>query len=117
MFGILFVLLLAISNQGKFKDTKEEVFVKSIFITGGLLVLGWPRKELLNRDWVVGVCGRDISKIESTLNQNQKFYGYKADVTNSEEIKKVIKEFSIRNAGLDVVVANAGISVGAKDGS
>ena len=38
-------------------------------------------------------------------------------MTNSEEIKKVIKEFSIRNDGLDVVVANAGISVGAKDGS
>ena len=31
--------------------------------------------------------------------------------------KKVVSEFTIRNNGPDVMVANAGISVGAKDGS
>jgi short-subunit dehydrogenase len=92
--------------------------MKKIFITGGTSGIGLSLAEnFLKRGWVVGVCGRDTSKIPKELKQNQHFYSFCADVTHLEQIQKSVSEFSLRNNGLDVVVANAGISVGAKDGS
>ena len=92
--------------------------MKKVFITGGTSGIGLAlAKNFLAKGWVVGVCGRDTSKIETALIQNQKFFSYQSDVTKPQEIKKVVRDFSIRNNGLNIVVANAGISVGAKDGS
>jgi len=91
--------------------------MNKIFITGGTSGIGLSlAKNFLDRDWIVGVCGRNTNKLENTFTQNPKFFSYQADVTDLNQIKKVVKDFSIRNNGLDVMVANAGISVGAKDG-
>lgn len=92
--------------------------MKKIFITGGTSGIGLSLAEnFLRRGWIVGVCGRDTSKILGSLSQNQNLHSYTADVLDLDQMKKVVSEFTIRNNGLDVMVANAGISVGAKDGS
>ena len=92
--------------------------MKNIFITGGTTGIGLAlAKNFLSRGFKVGVCGRDLSKLEPALKNIPQLFSYQADVTSKEDLQKSIGDFALRNGGLDIIVANAGIGVGAKDGS
>ena len=85
-----------------------------IFITGGTTGLGAALAEhYLREKHEVGICGRDLSKITPELGQFDSLKSYKVDVTDHGELGRAIAEFSGKD-GLDLVIANAGISVGSK---
>lgn len=85
-----------------------------VFITGGTTGIGWSlAKEYLDDGHTVGICGRDLSRIESgALEKYKNLLAYRVDVTNREELISAIDEFS--EGALDLMVASAGRSVGSK---
>lgn len=85
-----------------------------IFITGGTTGIGLALAEnYLINGHDVGVCGRSPEKLDPKLKEKySKLSVYKADVTDREEIGKAIDDFS--KGHLDLVIANAGRSVGSK---
>ncbi len=81
-----------------------------VFITGGTSGLGLElAKRYLHAGHAVAVCGRDPSKINPTI---LGLKTYKVDVTNKEELVKAVNDFA--DGQLDIMVANAGISMGSK---
>lgn len=83
-----------------------------IFITGGTSGIGLElAKQYFDEGHQVAVCGRDLSKIPNDLIHN--FSTYELSVTNKESIQKAIDDFG--RDGLDLIIANAGRSVGAKE--
>lgn len=85
-----------------------------VFITGGTTGIGWSlAKEYLDDGHTVGICGRDLSRVESgALEKYENLSAYRADVTNREELISAIDEFS--KGHLDLMIASAGRSVGSK---
>ena len=85
--------------------------MKKAFITGGTSGLGLALAELLlKNNWMVGVCGRDLSKIPSELLQSYtNLYAFQIDVNSYSQLKQSIDQFA--PDGLDLIVANAGISL------
>jgi short-subunit dehydrogenase len=88
----------------------------NIFITGGTTGIGFALATLyLEEGHRVGVCGRNLNKFSEDL-KNQYTYKnlfcYEVDVTNREELHRAVKEFA--GGSLDIIIANAGRSVGAK---
>lgn len=84
--------------------------MKSVFITGGTTGIGAElAKYYVEKGWKVGVCGRDRLKFEEsfTVHRDQVAF-YQVDVSNRDEVKKAIKDFS-SPIGLDLLIANAGI--------
>lgn len=80
-----------------------------IFITGGTTGIGLGlAKEYLKAGHVVGVCGRDLSKLDKEL--AKKIKSYQVDVLNLEDLKKAVDDFS--GGKLDIMIANAGVSAG-----
>ncbi|MFL5784532.1 MAG: SDR family NAD(P)-dependent oxidoreductase, partial [Bacteriovoracaceae bacterium] len=84
--------------------------MKSVFITGGTTGIGSELAKIyVEKGWKVGVCGRDKQKfIESFTHQRDSIQFYEVDVSNRDEVKKAIKDFS-SSIGLDLLIANAGI--------
>ncbi|MGB0453185.1 MAG: SDR family NAD(P)-dependent oxidoreductase [Bacteriovoracaceae bacterium] len=90
---------------------------RKIFITGGTSGIGLElSRYYLDRGDVVGVCGRDLSKVPDLLKNHENFFCEKADVSIKEEIHLAVKKFSktFKSPGLQMMIANAGRSVGAK---
>jgi NAD(P)-dependent dehydrogenase (short-subunit alcohol dehydrogenase family) len=82
----------------------------NIFITGGTTGIGLALAKLyLSEGHRVGICGRDLSKLTE---EYPNLFCYKVDVTNRDELHAAVKEFS--KGELDIIIANAGRSVGAK---
>ncbi len=85
--------------------------MKTVFITGGTSGIGMELAKLYAiRGWKVGVCGRDRAKFDEYFvahRDNVSFY--EVDVTNREELKSAILQFS-KSIGLDLLIANAGIA-------
>lgn len=80
-----------------------------VFITGGSTGIGYQlAKTYADEGYLVGVCGRDESKFVPYDN----VHFYRADVSHKSEIQTVINEFS--QGELDLLIANAGISMGNK---
>lgn len=84
--------------------------MKSVFITGGTTGIGAElAKYYVEKGWKVGVCGRDKLKFEESFtHQRDSISFYQVDVSNRDEVKKAIKDFS-SSIGLDLLIANAGI--------
>ena len=89
--------------------------MKSVFITGGTTGIGLELAKIyVNKGWRVGVCGRDRSKFEENFNKNsQNVIFYQVDVSSRDEIKAGILNFS-QVSGVDLVIANAGVSYNSK---
>lgn len=89
--------------------------MKSVFISGGTSGIGWDLAKLyLQEGCRVGVCGRDLSKLPDNVEADfPKLVTYTLDVRDKEKSLEVISEFA--KGGLDIVVANAGISHGSKN--
>lgn len=84
-----------------------------VFITGGTTGIGLAlAKEYLESGDEVGICGRDLSKVPSEFRQYSQLKMYELDVTDREKVKSTISEFAQGN--LDLLIANAGRSVGSK---
>ncbi len=89
--------------------------MKSVFITGGTSGIGWDLAKLyLQEGYRVGVCGRDLSKLPANAQtEYPQLVAYTLDVRDKEKSLEVINEFS--KGGLDIIIANAGISHGSKN--
>jgi short-subunit dehydrogenase len=85
--------------------------MKSVFITGGTSGIGLElAKAYLSKGWRVGVCGRELNKFEENFTKDsQNLRYYQVDVTDREGLRSAILNFS-QGDGLDLVIANAGIS-------
>lgn len=85
--------------------------MKAVFITGGTSGIGLELAKLYaSRGWKVGVCGRDQKKFEESFQiplDNVTYYS--VDVADRASLKAAIADFS-KSIGLDLLIANAGIS-------
>ncbi len=86
----------------------------NIFITGGTTGIGLALAKLyLEEGHRVGICARNLSKFPVEIRNKYKLLScYEVDVTNREELHKAITNFA--PVELDMVIANAGRSVGVK---
>ena len=82
----------------------------NVFITGGTTGIGYSLAKLYqSKGHNVGVCGRDLSKIN-----DDSLDCYAVDVTSEEQIKDAVKKFCEKNGPLNVMIANAGMPWGQK---
>lgn len=86
----------------------------NVFITGGTTGIGFQLAKLyLEEGHRVGICGRNLSKFPSEIkNKYKQLYCYEVDVTNRDELHKAVTDFA--GTDLDIMIANAGRSVGSK---
>lgn len=85
---------------------------KSIFITGATTGIGFELAKLYVKEgYRVGVCGRDLTKLPDPY--RSRFECYELSVTDEQALKEAIVDFH-HKGGLDIVMANAGISHGSK---
>lgn len=85
--------------------------MRAVFITGGTTGIGLEIAKLyLEKGWKVGVCGRDRHKFEENFqSKHENLSFYSLDVANREDLKAAVADFS-KSIGLDLMIANAGIS-------
>lgn len=86
----------------------------NIFITGGTTGIGFALAKLyLEEGHRVGICARHLEKFPAEIRNKYKLLKcYQVDVVNRDEVRAAILDFA--NGDLDMVIANAGRSVGAK---
>lgn len=89
---------------------------KKVFITGGTSGIGKELARLyLERGDLVGICGRDISRIEDQeFLSSKNLLTFSTDVTRPQELASAINSFAEKAGGLDILIANAGRSLGHK---
>lgn len=84
-----------------------------VFITGGTTGIGLSLAQLyLKEGHDVGICGRDLNKLSSDVKSHPRLKCYQVDVRVRNEINLAVGDFS--QMGLDLMIANAGRSVGGK---
>jgi meso-butanediol dehydrogenase/(S,S)-butanediol dehydrogenase/diacetyl reductase len=85
--------------------------MKKVFITGGTSGIGLEvAKMYQNEGHIVGTCSfENPEDVIGNLPKPMKYY--QADVTNTEEMKKAIDTFAEDVGGIDICIANAGISM------
>jgi NAD(P)-dependent dehydrogenase (short-subunit alcohol dehydrogenase family) len=84
---------------------------KRIFITGGSSGLGLELAKIYQTAGnEVAVCSFE-SQAEARRLIPQGLFYYQADVTDAPRMREVVTDFASRGRGLDLVVANAGISM------
>ncbi len=88
----------------------------NIFITGGTTGIGLELALTYLRDGHrVGICARDLNKFPSEIsNKFKQLKTYQLDVTDLQALESAVSDFVGPEAILDIMVANAGRSVGAK---
>ncbi len=86
----------------------------NIFITGGTTGIGLALAKLyLEEGHRVGICARNLEKFPTEISNKYKLLKcYQVDVVNRDELRAAILDFA--NGDLDMIIANAGRSVGAK---
>jgi len=82
--------------------------MKTVFITGASSGIGRETvKYFLKKGWQVAATMRN-PKIETEFGNFENIKLFKCDVTNSEDIKSVVKESILTFGEVDVIVNNAG---------
>lgn len=91
--------------------------VVNIFITGGTTGIGLELAQTYLREGNrVGICARDLSKCPVEIRNKYKLLKvYELDVTDRQALKNAVADFVGPEKILDMMVANAGRSVGAKN--
>lgn len=86
----------------------------NVFITGSTTGIGFHLAlHYLQGGHRVGISGRNLSKLpDGFMNQYPQAVCYEVDVTDQQKMKESIEDFI--QGGLDIVIANAGISDGRK---
>ena len=83
----------------------------NIFITGGTSGLGLSLANFYHsKGHSVGICSVETNEVARKVISNQIEY-YQANVLDIENLKYAIESFSKKNKGLDLIIANAGISL------
>lgn len=95
---------------------------KKAFVTGGTAGIGLAiTRTLLAEGADVGVCGRDSTRLEQATTDLRELtagtggrgvHGVVADVTDPAQLTTAIEEVATELAGLDLLVANAGGTIG-----
>lgn len=87
---------------------------QKVFITGGTTGIGWElAKTYAKSGAMVGVCGRDLSKLPANYQKDfPTIKAFAVDVIEAAPLIAAVNEFAPE--GLDVMIANAGIGVGSK---
>lgn len=93
---------------------KDEVV--NIFITGGTTGIGLELAIAYLKDGHrVGICARDLTKFPEEIKKKFKLLKtYQLDVTDRESLKQAVRDFAGPEEILDIMIANAGRSVGNK---
>lgn len=86
----------------------------NIFITGGTTGIGLELAKLyLEEGHRVGICARNLSKFPQEIRNKYKLLKcYTVDVVNRDELRAAVLDFA--GGELDILIANAGRSVGSK---
>jgi len=94
-----------------------------IFITGASSGIGeYVAYEYARQGAILGLAARRINQLERVAEKCKELGGspsiYETDVANQKTTKTAIDDFNAKNNGIDIVIANAGISgeVGLKNG-
>lgn len=84
---------------------------RSIFITGGTSGLGLElAKHYITAACNVAVCSfQDFEEVKDVLPKNTTYY--QADVCDTQKMSDIIYDFYHKTGALDIVIANAGISM------
>lgn len=89
---------------------------QSVIITGASSGIGKALAfEYAQRGFNIGLCARREAELQQLCNDIQQQYPQvkcqwqSLDVTNNEQVTKVINELASRLGGVDIVIANAGI--------
>lgn len=87
-----------------------------IFITGATSGIGLTlAKDYLKQGHIVGICGRDLSKLPVEFKNLVDLKTYQFSVTDKDDFKVALEDFyNYKKIGLDLMIANAGISSGSK---
>jgi 3-oxoacyl-[acyl-carrier protein] reductase len=90
---------------------------KAALVTGGSRGIGRATALSLAREGChVGICARGQDTLDSTLAElsaiSSNAWGVTADVTNREDVERLVSEASDNLGGLDIVVCNVGGSSG-----
>ena len=84
----------------------------NVFITGGTSGIGLAlAKVYQSRGDTVAICGRNLEKVPEEW--KAKFHLYQVDVKDRKQVNDAVNDF-IAKEGLDLLIANAGRSVGPK---
>jgi 3-oxoacyl-[acyl-carrier protein] reductase len=88
---------------------------KVAVVTGGTRGIGRAIAERLLEDGAsVAICGRTSDSVERAageLRRGGEIFGYPADVTREEEVRKFFQAVDSRFGGMDILVNNAGAGV------
>ena len=83
---------------------------KTALVTGGGSGIGLAiSKALLDEGVHVIICGRNKSKLEKAKQQNPKLEIEECDVTNTDQIKNLVKALQEKHGGIDILINNAGL--------
>ncbi|MFZ7946389.1 SDR family NAD(P)-dependent oxidoreductase [Neobacillus sp. 19] len=100
-------------NTGKYSDSLQD---KRVVITGGASGIGLATAiRFAEEGSVVTILDINEERIQSTLKEYPRIkHGITADVSNAQEVKDAFEKIDSLMSGVDVLIANAGISARAK---
>ncbi|AZB00207.1 SDR family oxidoreductase [Chryseobacterium joostei] len=79
----------------------------NVFIAGGTSGIGYSlAKHYLSKGYCVGICGRNLAKIEE--NNFKNLQAFQADVSDMNSISSVLESFLLDKQGLDIFINCAG---------
>jgi UDP-glucose 4-epimerase len=103
--------------QYKLQKTSKEAFLyflrkqKTVFITGGVSGLGLEMVKRFHADGhIVAVASVEAQQVAQEILPNGVSY-YQLNVKDDDKVKQAIVEFYLQQGRLDLVIANAGISM------
>jgi uncharacterized oxidoreductase len=82
----------------------------TVFITGGASGIGLSlAKAFIARNNKVIICGRNLDKLEKVKKEVPGIHVVRCDVTNSDDIRKIIEYFALHELNINILINNAGI--------
>jgi uncharacterized oxidoreductase len=82
----------------------------TVFITGGASGIGLGlAKAFIARNNKVIICGRNLDKLEKVKKEVPGIHVVRCDVTNSDDIRKIIESFALQELNTNILINNAGI--------
>ena len=88
--------------------------MKTIWITGGSTGIGYSTaKKFIDEDWAVIISSSNSKKLENAkknlikLTKKSKIYSLKCDISNRDEVHKVVKKIENDISPIDIALLNA----------
>ncbi|HWB90995.1 MAG TPA: SDR family NAD(P)-dependent oxidoreductase [Puia sp.] len=80
----------------------------TILITGGTAGIGYEFAKLLSKNNRVIITGRDKDRLAKALSTLKNTTGITSDVSNAEDVDKLVENIYREHPGLNIVINNAG---------